>query len=89
MTIWKSVEHPDLRVLDLESCVMVLNPWTWETHYLTAFIGAVFVAVSEGPRDAEEITRMLAADTSDFLALSQAVEAALNELASFGLVGTA
>jgi PqqD family protein of HPr-rel-A system len=88
MTIWRSVKHPDLRMLDLDSCVMVLNPWTWETHYLTAFIGAVFLAVSEGPRDAREITNMLSADASDFLALSQAVEAALKELASFGLVGT-
>lgn len=89
MTIWRAVEHPDLRILDLESCVMVLNPWTWETHYLTAFIGAVFLTVAENPQDSETITSTLSADPSDYLALSRAVEAALKELAAFGLVGHA
>jgi hypothetical protein len=89
MSKWQAVEHPDLRTLDLESCVMVLNPWTWETHYLTSFIGTVFLAVSESSRDAEEIARAIAADSSDALALSHAVEAALKELASFDLVRAA
>lgn len=68
---------------------MVLNPWTWETHYLTAFIGAVFLTVAECPRDSDTITGMLSADPSDHLELSRAVEAALKELAAFGLVGHA
>lgn len=84
--MWRAVDHPDLRSLDLESCVMVLNPFTWETHYLTAFIGAVFLSVTETSRDVSEITRALAEDEADVQDLSHAVEAALNELASFDLV---
>lgn len=68
---------------------MVLNPWTWETHYLPAFVGAVFVAVSEFPRDAVAIAHALSAESSDVFALSQAVEAALKELSSFNLVRAA
>jgi len=89
MSLWKAVEHPDLRTLDLESCVMVLNPWTWETHYLTAFIGAVFLSVVESPRGVGEIALALAADPSDVSDLSHAVDAALKELASFDLVRAA
>lgn len=65
---------------------MVLNPWTWETHYLTAFIGAVFLSVVESPRDVGDIAGRLAADLSDVPDLSRSVEAALKELASFDLV---
>lgn len=65
---------------------MVLNPSTWETHYLAAFIGAVFLSVVESPQSAPDIAQALSADASDVTDLSGAVEAALVELACFDLV---